>query len=1058
MRKAVSRHHEIAFESIERHGGARPQDQGEGDSIFGAFAKATDAVKCALDLQLAFAKEPWPTKNPIRVRMAIHTGEIELRDARNYFGPAINRTARLRDIAHGGQVLVSQATYEVLGDRLPSGAHLKDLGLHGLKDLSSQERVYQLVHTDLPENFPSLRSLDALPNNLPVQLTSFVGREQEMIDLKKILSNSRMVTLTGAAGCGKTRLAVHAAADLLDSYREGVWFVDLAPVTDPSLVPQTAAYALGLQQIGSLIPTDSSPVEQDSGKRLAEHIRSKSTLIVLDNCEHLVSASAELSQMLLHSCMNLRIVATSREPLGVAGETSFRVPSLSSPDPDHMPGAQEMSGYESVLLFENRAAQVQRDFAVNAENAQAIAQICRRLEGIPLAIELAAAQVTALTPQQIAARLGDTFRLLIGGRRTALDRHQTLRAAVDWSYRLLNDQERLLLTRLNVFAGGFTLEAAEVVCAGEGLNAQEVLNHLTNLVSKSLVQKDTFGSAARFRLLETIRQYAREKAYEAKDVKVLRTAHRDFYLALADRAWIDMEGAGFGDAVRVLESEHDNLRAALEWSLEEPDPTPALRLAADLGLFWWSSGYSKEGRRWLDQALSKPGESIPEVRAKALVRAALLEGRAGDYPRARRLAEESLEISRAAGFKWGIAWALAELGFLVALGGDMEQAQTMAEESLALAREIDNAGPQAYSLHLLGILARTTGDREGARLFWEEGLSVARKSRLNMGIVRIMFSLGGLAREDGDFERERSLREEALPIAREVGDKLMVSMLLASLAPLADLRGDPASAASLWAEAVLIARDSGEVSWLAPLAAAALGRNDYSEARAIAEECLAIYREIGDDVRTVSLLNQAGWTAYLQGDLQAARTLLEECVSIVRATDNKALAAASLHSLGETARAQDDLSYARLLLDEALAMSREVSTPQLIAVAVESLGEVARAEANLDQAESLHREALLLRRQFGLRTGFAPSLERFAGLAAARGEHERAARLFGAAEALREAAHSSIPPVAQPDYDSDVELVRNGLDEPSFDRVWHEGRAMTPDEAVEFALEPSPAA
>ncbi|MEO7804025.1 MAG: tetratricopeptide repeat protein [Actinomycetota bacterium] len=1057
MRKVVSRHDEIAQAAISETGGQRPKDQGEGDSILCAFARATDALACAVQFQRALAHEPWPEDIELRVRMAVHTGEIELRDESNYFGPALNRAARLRAIGHGGQVLVSQATSEVVGDRLPGGSHLKDLGMHLLKDLASKERVYQLVHPDLLEKFPSLNSLESLPNNLPVQLTSFVGREQEMIDLKKILSNSRMVTLTGAAGCGKTRLAVHAAADLLDSESQGVWFVDLAPVSDPALVAQSAAHALGLRQSGSMIETGESPNDnRDSAKRLADHIRSKSTVMVLDNCEHLISACAELSHMLLHSCTNLRIVATSREPLGVAGETSFRVPSLSTPDPDHMPAVHEMSSYQAVLLFEDRAAQVQSDFVVSADNAPAIAQICRRLEGIPLAIELAAAQVTALTPQQIAARLDDTFRLLIGGSRTALERQQTLRAAVDWSYRLLNDQERLLLARLSVFAGGFTLEAAEAVCAGGGLNAQEILQHLTNLVSKSLVQKDTIGSAARFKLLETIRQYGREKAYESEGAEALRIAHRDYYLSVAEQAWEEeLPGAAVGESLKVLESEHDNIRAAFEWSLGEADPTPALLLAADLLHFWSISGYLSEGASWLDQALSKPGEPLPEVRARALAARSWLALLTGDLRMTSELAGECLEISTATGFKWGIAAAQRDRALVALYEGDMTKARLLLAENLVLAREIDNLFLQGTTLGGLIQVALATGDRATAHLLAEEGLGLSRKQKGAVATTRFTYILAFLAHEDGDFKKEHDLLEEGLAIAREIGDRQGMRLLLAQRVPLARMRGDHESAASSWAEAVSIVRDSGEVAWLTGLANAALANQDYDEARAIAEECLTIYREISGDLTTAAALGLTGGIAYYQGDLPAARALWEECVSMVRPTDNRRLAAAFIHGLGETARAQNDLVAAGPLLGESLAISRELGIPILIAGPLASLGLLARAEGNTLQADSLLREALTLVRDAGLRPQIPESLELLAGLAADKGELERAARLFGAAETMRQTAHSSIPPVSRGDYDNDVALLHNGLDEALFDKAWHEGKAMTIDEAVEFALGPS---
>ena len=497
MQAALARHDAIMADVVGRHNGIVVKSRGEGDSIFAVFGLARDAVAAAAELQRTLQTEPWPTETQLRVRMALHTGEAELRDG-DYFGSVVNRAARLRAVAYGGQILLSQATEQLVQDHLAADLGLYDLGEHRLRNLERPERIFQLTAPDLPRESRPLLTLDTLPNNLPTQLTSFVGREREIAEVRALLSTVRLLTLVGSGGAGKTRLSLQVAAGLVDRYPDGVWLVELAALADPTLVPQTVAAALGVRDPGARSLT----------AVLAEHLQSKQILLVLDNCEHLVGACAELADALLHASPGLRILATSREALGIAGETTWRVPSLLLPDPRQLPTADRLLAFEAVRLFIERAVAAAPGFTITNANAPAVVQICQRLDGIPLAIELAAVRVKVLTPEQIAARLDDRFRLLTAGSRTALPRQQTLRALVDWSHELLTEPERLLFRRLSVFAGGWTLEAAEAVCADDAssgaqqaLDAFEILDLLALLVDKSLVLTDEHRGATRSRLI-----------------------------------------------------------------------------------------------------------------------------------------------------------------------------------------------------------------------------------------------------------------------------------------------------------------------------------------------------------------------------------------------------------------------------------------------------------------------------------------------------------------------------------------------------------------------------
>ncbi|HLG01048.1 MAG TPA: adenylate/guanylate cyclase domain-containing protein [Acidimicrobiia bacterium] len=583
----IARHDEIFDQVVSTHQGINVKPRGEGDSRFAVFSRATDGVTAILAFQRRVSEEPWP--HPLAVRAALNTGEADVRDG-DYYGPPVNRCARIRGVAHGGQTLLSESTAELVTDSLPEGAMLKDLGTHRLKDLSRPQRLYQLCHADLADDFPHLASLDALPTNLPAQLTSFVGREQELADVRRLLETARLVTLTGAGGVGKTRLALQVAADVIEAYPRGVWFADLASISDPDVVPATVARAIGMGTSG----------EGATADLLAEYCGSGMALIVLDNCEHLLAACAELAERLLMACPAIRILATSREALGVAGEAAWRSPSLSLPEP----GVQTEQS-EAVRLFIDRArlADSTVEFQ-DPDDLETVAHICRRLDGIPLAIELAATRASTMSAGEISARLDDRFRLLVGGRRTVLERQQTLRAAIDWSHEPLDATERAVFRRLSVFVGGFTLDGAEAVCGGDGVEEVEIVDLVRRLAEKSLLVVERRSTGTRYRMLDTIRQYAREKLLDSGESPVVHTAHRDFYLDMATRAEAELLGADQAAWFRVLRAEADNVRAALAWT--EGDPEAAddfLRFASALWRFWYVHDI-REGGRCLAAALA----------------------------------------------------------------------------------------------------------------------------------------------------------------------------------------------------------------------------------------------------------------------------------------------------------------------------------------------------------------------------------------------------------------------------------------------------------------------
>ncbi|HLY27967.1 MAG TPA: adenylate/guanylate cyclase domain-containing protein [Aggregatilineales bacterium] len=905
MKSALARHDEILRKAIEAHHGVYVKTTGDG--CHAVFAKAEDGIWAACDAQRALCAESWPEIAPdaVRVRMGLHTGDAELR-AGDYFGPTLNRIARLLSTGYGGQILLSRATAELAAGKLGEGLALLDLGEHRLKDLVRSERVYQLAIPGLPGTFPPIKSLDAFPNNLPIQLTSFIGRERELAEANRLLSTTHLLTLIGPGGTGKTRLSLQIAAEQLHSFADGAWLLELAPLSDPSQIVPTLAALFSLREVQG-VPLIGL---------LMAYLRDKHLLLILDNCEHLVEACAGLADDLLRACPNLKIIASSREALGIAGESVYRVPSLTLPDETQVKkaGPAELLNCESAQLFVERARAVQSAFTVGARNAHAIAQICQRLDGIPLALELAAARVAVFSPEQIATRLGDRFMLLTGGSRTALPRQQTLRALIDWSYDLLSEPEQGLLRRLSVFAGGWTFEAAEAVCSD-----LDVFSWLPQLVNKSLVTVDDSGPETRYRLLETIRQYARDRLFEANEAAAARDQHLHYFLTFTAQAdegirgpdnftWLDRPGIEVDLAwLDRVEIEADNVRAALEWGLEQ-HPEETLDLANHMGRYWTvrGDGGLNPQTGWLQGLVARVG-ALPPVEGEAA---------------RKRIRARSFGLSNAA--------------FILIRLGDSTTGQVLADEAIALARQADEPEVLGAALTMYILSSRFLGDIAGAR---------------------------------------RAI-EEASMVAHQLRDKTYIAMSLVARA---------------WIE-------SGG----------------------------------GDSVRLQALLDEA-------------RSMANE----IRGTGTYSF----LFSFSQLARITGNLDEARTYIQKATAFLPQFKSKQNDAMIYSELAHLERQAGNWQAARDGYRDTILRWKDLGHRAAVANQLECFAFVARAQDQPERAARLLGAAETLRAEIGAPMTDYERAEYDVEVTALHSTLDKPTFEAAWAAGSAMTPDDAVGYAIQ-----
>ena len=918
MSRALVRHDEIVSQTVAEHGGVVVRSRGEGDSFFAVFTSPVSAVTAAAAMQRRLADEDWPDSTPIAVRAALHHGAADLR-AGSYYGQAVNRCARLRGLAHGGQVLLSESMVALVEAELPPESGIRDLGLHRLRDLSRREHVYQLDLDGLPQSFGPLLSLDALPHNLPTQLTSFVGREEEIVKLSEELAASRLLTLTGSGGCGKTRLGMQLAAEVAEAYADGVWMVELAPITDPKLVVVAAANVLGIREEPG----------RELLSTLVEWLRERRLLLLLDNCEHLVAATAAFVDTALSRCAHLRVLATSREPLGVGGEVTWRVPSLSMPSKGAVaPGAGEAS--DAMRLFVERAASAGGVVGEGPEELAVIAEICRRLDGIPLAIELAAARTRLLSPAQIGDRLDDRFRLLRGGARSALPRQQTLEATVDWSYELLDEDERTLLRRLSVFSGGWTLEAAESVCAGEALESAVILDLLSQLVSKSLVVVDRDVGATRYRLLETIRQYAARLLLNDAAEALTHDPHQQWFQLLAEECGRNL-AAGQGASWMLLDVEYDNLRTALEWNLIRPDGAEsALRLAAALGEFWDLRCALAEGRRWLELALQKAPAASPALRARGLDALGLLTAHHGEYRRAEGYFEEALELARRAGDQQVVAGTLGDFGWMLWSEGQVADARRHFEEGVALARGLKDEWLLARALYLLSHVEATEGSPR-ADAVAEESLALARKLGEPSLEGRSLYFLGVIAMYRGHFDAGQARMEESVAIARRVGDRWQLPWSLSFLGVIQLLGGKIDRAVPHFEEGLAIARESGN-NWcvarcLGGLAWCRVLTGDAATALSLAQQSLGLSRQIGARIDTALAVSFMGDYARARGDLGEAERLHAEALADNQAMRNAWGLSQGLERLARLALDRDDPGRAAWLYGAASAIRERHDCP-----------------------------------------------------------------------------------------------------------------------------------
>jgi predicted ATPase/class 3 adenylate cyclase len=796
---ALTEHRRLLRAAFGEHRGSEVDTQG--DAFFYAFPRAHDAVAGAVAAQRALASHVWPEGLPLRVRIGIHTGEPTA-TGEGYVGIDVHRAARVMSAGHGGQVLLTQSTRDLLPEELSDAASLRDLGEHRLKDLTHPQRLYQLLVPGLENDFPALKTLEARPTNLPIQPTPLIGREQQVTEAVALVRREgiRLVTLTGAGGTGKTRLSLQVAAELVADFEDGVFFVDLAAITDPHLFIPTVAQTLSVREKPgqSLVET------------LKDYLRDKHLLLVLDNFEQLLDAGPAVSAVLA-GAPNLKALVTSRAPLHLLGEHEYSVPPLAVPDLNASESPATLAAYEAVQLFLERAQAVKPAFELTSENAPAVAEICARLDGLPLAIELGAARVRILSPQALLGRLSQRLALLTGGGRDAPARQRTLRDTIEWSYGLLIPSEQRLFARLSVFLGGRTIDAAEAVCDPAAELGAAVFDVVASLVENSLLRQDE-GPAGepRFFMLETIREYALDRLERSGEGELLRERHAHYFVSLAEEAEPEILGADQILWLEWLEAERDNFRAALGWSLERGDTELALRLIGSLRRAWVARGYLSETRQWLEAAFERSAAVPPQVEAKALYglgRVALVEG---DYDQAIPSLKRSARLFRELGEAEGLVFSLADLSFIATAQGRHEDAQRFADESLAEAEAAGNERTIAAALHSVACTKLDADEYGEARSLFEQSLALRRNLGDKRNIANSLCYLGSVALLEGDYDGATALLDESLALGRELGNLLIVSAALANESLVALAAGDAERAAALCIEGLALSHELGD--------------------------------------------------------------------------------------------------------------------------------------------------------------------------------------------------------------------------------------------------------
>lgn len=994
-KRAITAHRRLIDDLVARRGGARPQEQGEGDSTLSAFGRAQDACAFALDIQDALRTHP--DTQGIAIRVAIHTGEAQLMDARNYLAAPINRCGRLRGLAHPGQILLSRTTWELVTGALSDGVETKDLGMHRLKDLTQPEHVFQLQRSGSAQQFPPLSSLDAFTNNLPVQLTSFVGRDKEVHELTDLISSNRLVTLSGSGGCGKTRLSLQVAADVVTQFSDGVWFVELTSVTDPTQVAAEVANALLLQP--GLMQTRLETVKA--------FLKERTILIVLDNCEHLIEACAELSEILLMECPGVSLVATSREPLGVPGEVVWRVPSLSSPPEGPMDSTDSLLQFGAPRLFMDRAIQVRSDFTIDDSTATSVCEICRRLDGIPLAIELAAARSRLMAPQEILTALEDTFRLLRGRSRTQLARQTTLEASVQWSYSLLTEPEQVLLDRLAVF-WGFTLEDVEAVCGFDPLDKRDILDLLESLIDKSLVQVEDTASTGRYRLLETIRQFAARELHSRKETDRLRVRHARFFLESLARERSRLE-VGDDETIARFEIDFDNIRSAVEWAVGAKKPSLIAEASWSLALAATGTGRMADVKSWIEQALQ--GDVLdPPTRADSLLGLGLVLQHRLEIFDAAPVLEEALGIYRELNDQVGIARAAAVLGFCQ-LNLDRATAVGLLDAALESSRATSDQWTQMQARLYLGWNGMETDLVQGRAHLTEALRLGGRRAQWRHASSLALGFLAWVSNAQGYWQQGCELAEQALSRFGSRRGGLAFDIALT-------VRGD---------------------------ARLHLGRLD--EARQDLEQASRSCEESQNVATYPYTLWVVAELELQSGNLEAARSAAEQAVALA------IMPMPAVQAQVELARvllASDDRQAAHACLDPAVPLAASHGLQWVLALAVCAKGHLTLGEGEISAAEGHFSDALRIFHEARSISGAVECFEALGEIAGCLANWADAARLISCAQALRDETGFLLPGKDPDIFDPLLERLKDNLGD-DFDRIWAEGVALGFDDGVEYA-------